>query len=66
MGEARLPTFVLGFGVLVLIAGIAIPFLGFERIQRLVNFWLRQSNTVLRLWSLGVLGLGGALVWAAA
>lgn len=62
----RLPTFVLGFGVLVLIAGIAIPFLGFERIERLVNFWLKQSNAVLRLWSVAVIGLGGTLVWAAA
>jgi len=63
--DTRLPTFVLGFGVLVLIAGIAIPFIGFERIQRLVHFWLRQTDSVLRLWSLGALGLGGVLVWAA-
>ena len=64
-GETRLPTFVLGFGVLVLISGIAIPFIGFERIERLVNFWIRQSDTVLRVWSVAVIGLGGVLVWAA-
>ena len=64
--ETRLPTFVLGFGVLVLIAGIAIPFIGFDRIERLVDFWIRRSNTVLRVWSVAVIGLGGVLVWAAA
>jgi len=61
----RLPTFVLGFGVLVVIAGIAIPFIGFERIERLVHFWIRQSDAVLRLWSVAVIGLGSVLVWSA-
>jgi hypothetical protein len=63
--ETHLPTFVLGFGVLVLIAGIAIPFVGFERIERLVHFWIRQSDAVLRLWSVAVIGLGSVLVWSA-
>ena len=63
--ETRLPTFVLGFGVLVVIAGIAIPFIGFERIERWVHFWIRQSDAVLRLWSVAVIGLGSVLVWSA-
>lgn len=63
--ETRWPTFVLGFGLLMLIAGLAIPFIGFDRIERLANFWLRQSNAVVRLWSVSAIALGGALVWAA-
>lgn len=63
--ETRLPGFVLAFGILILISGVAIPLVGFERLERFVNFWLQKSNAIIRLWSVAVITLGGALVWAA-
>ena len=63
--STRVPAFVLGFGILILLSGIAIPVLGFERIARLANFWLERPTSVIRLWSLVVIALGSALVWAA-
>lgn len=64
--DTRLFAFVLGFGILILLSGVAVPVIGFDRIERLATFWLRQSNSVFRLWSVTVVALGGALVWAAA
>jgi len=61
---SKAPAFLGIFGALALVAGLATPLLGLERISKMVEWWTAQSGAVLRTWSVVALGLGGALVWA--
>ncbi|MGA7979697.1 MAG: hypothetical protein WCA32_05655 [Chromatiaceae bacterium] len=52
----RLPGFVLGLGVLLVLAGGSIPLLGEARVHRMVEWWRRQPDWMLRAWgTVGVL-----------
>ena len=62
--ETRFPTFILSFGVLLIVAGISKPLVGLERIARLISWSANRSNGFLRLWAIVALLLGAALIWA--
>jgi hypothetical protein len=62
--ETRLPTFVSIFGILLVLSGVLIPILGFERVRRLAGFWMKQPSSIIRIWALATMVLGGALAWA--
>jgi hypothetical protein len=65
--DTRAPGAFQTFGILVVLAGVALPFLGRERIGRLIDWWAALPEAVIRGWALlavlfGVLilyGLGG-------
>jgi len=46
------PGFVRAFGVTLIVAGISIPLLGEERVDRMAEWWLRQLDWMLRAWRL--------------
>lgn len=52
------------FGVLAVVAGVATPVVGLERIGRLLKWWTDKPDGFLRLWATFAFGLGLALVWA--
>jgi hypothetical protein len=59
----RLPGFVLGLGVLLMLAGASVPFLGEARIRAMADWWGAQSDSALRTWG-ALAGLVGAvLIW---
>jgi hypothetical protein len=61
----RLPGFVLGLGVLLMLAGASGPFLGEARVHAMADWWRAQSGSALRTWG-ALVGLFGAiLIWAA-
>ena len=60
----RIPGFVLGFGVLLIAAGVSIPLLGEERVDQMAEWWLRQSDPTLRVWGMLAAVLGVVVAWA--
>jgi hypothetical protein len=61
----RMPGFVRAFGVLLIAAGVSIPLLGEQRVDRMAEWWLRQSDGMLRGWGLLAAILGTLVLWAA-
>jgi len=60
--------FPLAFGMLgwlAIVAALLIPFVGRDRIGRLLDWWSRRSSLGIRLWSLAGLAFGCFLVYAA-
>ena len=49
--HTRLPMLVWLIGLVAIVAGIIILFLGAARTQLLANWWLNRSNASLRLWA---------------
>jgi hypothetical protein len=62
--DTRLPLLVLTVGILFIVAGVAIPLLGEERVQGFAGWWRARSDTTLRLWAALAALLGCLLVWA--
>jgi membrane protein HdeD len=59
----RLRGFVLGLGVLLMLAGASVPFLGEGRTRAMADWWGAQSDSALRTWG-ALAGLVGAiLIW---
>ncbi len=54
--DTRWPTFVGIVGVVVILAGMALVFIGTQRVERFVVWWLDKPDGVLRSWAV----LGGA------
>jgi hypothetical protein len=59
----RAPSFITAVGILFIVAGVAIPFIGRARIERLANWWLDKPDGVLRTWAVAAGALGGVFVW---
>lgn len=51
-------------GVAIFLAGLALPVLGIDRVQRLAQWGLAKPAWVLRIWAASVLALAVFLVWA--
>ena len=61
--DTRAPSFITAMGILFLLAGVAIPFIGSARIERLANGWMERPDWVLRVWAVAAGGLGAVFVW---
>jgi hypothetical protein len=58
------PGFVRALGVIFIVAGVSIPLLGEERVDRIAEWWLRQSDWMLRAWGVLASVLGALVAWA--
>jgi len=61
--DTRAPSFITAVGILSLLAGVSIPFMGRARIDRLANWWLERPDWVLRAWAIAAGALGAVFVW---
>jgi uncharacterized membrane protein HdeD (DUF308 family) len=61
--DTRLPTLIRVIGIAAIVGGILILFLGSARSQLLADWWLKRSDTILRLWAGAALIFGALLVW---
>ena len=50
--QSRFPEAFRILGIISLVAAVVVPFLGFVRLQRFVQWWTRQSPGFVRGWSL--------------
>ena len=62
---SRMPRTLRVFGIVVLAAGLATPFLGLERARVIVNWWFAGGPVVIRLWAVVAVLLGGFIISAA-
>ena len=62
--STRLPAFIWAFGLLVILRGVALQVIGFDRARRLADWWKLKPDQTIRGWSLLVILLGALLLWA--
>ena len=62
--STRLPAFVWALGLLVILRGVALPMIGFDRTRKLADWWKAKPDRTIRGWSLLVILLGALLLWA--
>jgi hypothetical protein len=60
----KIPTLFTILGVLVILAGLALPVLGIDRVRLIAQWGLERPAWVLRIWATVVFGLAVLLVWA--
>ncbi len=61
--QSRFPDAFRVLGIISLVAAMAAPFLGFDRLQRFVQKWSRRSPGRIRGWSVMVFALGVFLLY---
>ncbi len=63
---SRFPTTLQVVGVIFVVAGIAMPFIGLARFKSMVAWWLNKPPSFTRVWAVATLALGVFFVWAVA
>lgn len=63
---SRIPRTLRVVGFILVVAGIATPFIGVERARPIIEWWTLQGSGVVRITSAFVLGLGGFFAYACA
>jgi hypothetical protein len=62
--SCRAPDLVRLLGVTAVIAGVATPFVGVERVRRVIAWWTERSDGFIRAYSSVPILLGLFLLWA--
>lgn len=63
--QSRFPDAFRILGIISLVAALAAPFLGFDRLQRFVQKWMKRSPGFIRGWSAMAAALGVFLLYGA-
>jgi hypothetical protein len=63
--STRFPWVIGGLGVLSLVAAVSLPFLGYERLRRFVEWWVARPGGFVRGWSIVACAFGAFLIYAA-
>ena len=61
--NSRTPRILIGLGILIIIGGLATPFIGVERTKEMFNWWTSQGSLLARAWPMLAIGLGGFIAW---
>ncbi len=61
---SRFPTALQVVGVIFVVAGIAMPFIGLARFQSMVAWWLNKPPSFTRVWAVATFAVGAFFVWA--
>lgn len=62
--ESRAPDFIYVLGIVVIVAGIILLFVGHERFQKMIDWLTARRSTFVRFWGILGLLLGCALGYA--
>jgi len=63
--QSRFPEAFRVLGIISLVAAMAAPFLGFDRLQRFVQKWMKRSPGFIRGWSVLAAAFGVFLLYGA-
>ena len=61
---SRFPATLQVVGVIFVVGGMALPFIGLDRFKSMVAWWLKKPPSFTRIWAVATLGLGVFFVWA--
>jgi hypothetical protein len=61
---ARLPGTLRVIGALVLLVGLLTPFFGVERARLVLDWWVAQGTTFMRVWAVFPVAFGLFLIYA--
>jgi hypothetical protein len=62
--STRFPWTVGALGIVSLAAAVAMPFLGYERLRKFIEWWLVRGDGFVRAWSLVACLFGAFLIYA--
>ena len=63
--ECKIPPVIVTFGLIFLLSGLLIFFLGLDRARGILKWYLEQPNFILRILAIVVLAVGLIIVYAA-
>lgn len=61
---SRAPEFIRILGVVIIVAGLITPFIGLERVRKLVDWWSARGATFVRAWAAFACAFGLVLAYA--
>ena len=62
--DTRLPVLLRALGALAIVSAAALPLVGYERFERVIEWWIKHPPWAMRLWSLLAVGIGGVVLWS--
>lgn len=62
--DTRAPVLLRALGALAILLGLGLPIIGYERFERVIEWWTGHSAFVMRLWSLLATAIGGLVLWS--
>ena len=63
--NSRTPRILIALGILIILFGIATPFIGVEKSRAMFEWWASQGSSLARAWPVIAIGLGGYIAYVA-
>ena len=63
--QCKIPWVIIGFGILFMISGLLVFTLGSDRIKSILDWWQKQSPSLLRVMSIIALAVGTVIIYCA-
>ena len=61
--NSRTPRILIGLGILIIIVGLATPFIGIEKPRAMFEWWTSQGSSIARTWPVIAIAVGGFIAW---
>ena len=61
--NSRTPRILIGLGILIILGGLATPFIGVERSRAMFDWWMSQGSTMARAWPAIAIGVGAYIAY---
>jgi hypothetical protein len=61
--NSRTPRILIALGILIILVGMATPFIGIEKTRAMFDWWTSQGSSLARAWPVVAIGLGAFIAW---
>jgi len=61
--NSRTPRILIALGILIIVGGLATPFIGIEKTRSMFEWWTSQGSSLARAWAYIAIALGGFIAW---
>ena len=63
--NSRTPRLLIALGILIILFGLATPFIGVEKSRAMFDWWASQGSSIARAWPVVAIALGAFIAWVA-